>query len=126
MNQITLIGNVGKDDCELRFTPDGTPVASFTIATKTGFGDKEKTQWFRVTLWGKQAEKLTEYITRGKALIVFGEVTEVRVYTAKDGTPQASIEVRGEKVKFQAGTKDAGGNGAQAPAEQGEDSLIPF
>src|SRR5260221_6540995 len=70
-NKITLVGNLGRDP-ELRYTPQGTPVCSFSLATNERRKDRNTgenndiTTWFRVTLWGRQAETASQYLTRGR------------------------------------------------------------
>jgi single-strand DNA-binding protein len=73
MNVCTFTGNLGKD-CRLG-NVGGTAVCNFTVAAKSGFGDKEKTIWLNCALWGKQAEsKLTQYLTKGAQVAVSGEL----------------------------------------------------
>ena len=110
MNKITLIGNVGKQDAELRYLPDGTPVASFSLATTKKTGSKDVTIWWKVTIWRTFAEKMAQYITSGKPLIVFGEVDQIRLYQTKDGTMASSNEVTADTIQFQHGDKNANGN----------------
>lgn len=105
--QITLIGNLG-NDAEMRYTPSGVPVASFNLATSrqwTGQDGqkKDKTTWFRVSVWNKPAEALTEYLTKGKQVMVVGEVEEARVYTDRDGNPRASLEVKAQSIRLLGG-----------------------
>ena len=127
--QITLIGNLGNDP-ELRYTPSGVPVASFNLAVKKSWSDseggkQEKTTWFRVTAWRKLAEIAGQHLVKGKQILVVGELEDARAFTDKEGNARASLEVTAQTIKF-LGTKDAGGNGAQSPAEHSEDSSIPF
>lgn len=102
--QITLIGNLG-NDAELRFTPSGVPVSSFNLAVNRSWTGQDgqrqdKTTWFRVSVWNKTAEALTEYLTKGKQVLVVGEVEEVRVYTDRDGKPRASLEVKAQSIRL--------------------------
>ncbi len=111
MNKIILIGNVGKQDAELRYLPDGTPVASFSLATTKRTGNKEFTIWWKITIWRTFAEKMAQYITSGKPLIVFGEVEQIRTYTTKDGEAAFSAEVTADTIQFQHGDRNATANG---------------
>mgnify|MGYP003407628219 CR=1 FL=1 len=127
--QITLIGNLGNEP-ELRYTPSGVPVASFNLAVKKSWSDseggkQEKTTWFRVTAWRKLAEIAGQHLVKGKQVLIVGEMEDARAFTDKEGNSRASLEVTAQTIKF-LGTKDAGGNGAQSPAEHSEDSSIPF
>jgi single-stranded DNA-binding protein len=78
VNKIILVGNLGRD-AELRYTPGGAAVATLNMATTEIWNDKggqrqERTEWHRVSLWGKQAESLTEYLTKGKQVFVEGRL----------------------------------------------------
>jgi single-strand DNA-binding protein len=105
--QIILIGNLGNDP-ELRHTATGTPICSFRLAVNkrwtTQEGEKrEKTTWFRISVWQKQAELVSQYLTKGRQVLVIGEVEEASTYTNKAGEPAASIEVTARLVKFLGG-----------------------
>jgi single-strand DNA-binding protein len=72
VNKVILVGNLGRD-AELRYTPGGAAVATLNMATTENWTDKsgqkqEKTEWHRVVFWGKVAESLTEYLTKGKQI----------------------------------------------------------
>lgn len=78
VNKVILVGNLGRD-AELRFTPGGAAVATINMATTEIWNDKagqrqEKTEWHRVSVWGKQAESLKEYLTKGKQVYVEGRL----------------------------------------------------
>jgi single-strand DNA-binding protein len=78
VNKVILVGNLGRD-AELRYTPGGAAVATLNMATTEVWNDKsgqrqEKTEWHRVVLWGKQAESLQEYLTKGKQIYVEGRL----------------------------------------------------
>jgi single-strand DNA-binding protein len=82
VNKVILVGNLGRD-AELRYTPGGAAVATINMATTEVWNDKsgqrqEKTEWHRVTLWGKQAESLQEYLTKGKQIYVEGRLQSRR------------------------------------------------
>lgn len=109
--QINLVGNLGSDP-ELRFTPSGVPVASFNLAinktwTNQDGQKQEKSTWFRVTVWRKLAEIVAENLTKGRQVLVIGEVDEARAYTDKDGNNRASLEVTATVVKFLGQKSDA-------------------
>ena len=78
VNKVILVGNLGRD-AELRYTPGGAAIAKFSIATTEVWNDKsgqrqERTEWHNVDLWGKQAESLKEYLTKGKQVFVEGRL----------------------------------------------------
>lgn len=102
--RLILIGNLGNDP-EQRFTSDAKPVTSFSVATSRKFGDKEETTWFRVTVWGKQADSTYQYLHKGSKVLVEGRLTAdenggPKVYQRKDGTWGASYDVTAESVRF--------------------------
>lgn len=78
VNKVILIGNLGRDP-EVRSTPSGQPVASFTLATSRRWRDKggqkqEQTEWHNIVVWGKQAEIAGQYLTKGKQVYIEGRL----------------------------------------------------
>jgi len=78
VNKVILIGNLGRDP-EVRSTPSGQPVASFTLATNRRWKDKsgqrqEQTEWHQIVVWGKQAEIAGQYLTKGKQIFLEGRL----------------------------------------------------
>ncbi len=119
--QITLMGNLGNDP-EMRYTPSGVPVASFSLAVnKTWTGQdgqkQDKTTWFRVTTWRKTAEIVSQYLNKGSKVLVVGELEEARTWTDRDGNQRASLEVTAQTVKFLSGRGDV--SGASEPSSSG-------
>lgn len=143
-NKIILVGNLGRDP-ELRYTPQGTPVCSFTLATNERRKDKagesqDVTTWFRVTLWGRQAETASQYLTKGRPVYVEGRL-RVEEWTDRDGKPRHTLEVHATDMQFigtrgedgggqSSGRSEAGGSssGGRAPAPEPDihDDDIPF
>jgi len=108
--QITLVGNLGNDP-EMRYTPSGIPVASFNMAVNktwtTQDGQRQdKTTWFRVTAWRRTAETVSQYLSKGRRVLVVGEIEEARPYTDREGNPRASLEVTAQIIKFIGGRND--------------------
>jgi single-strand DNA-binding protein len=102
-NQITIFGNLGRDP-ELSYTPQGTAVCKFTIATNERRRDKageqqDITTWFRVTVWGKQGENVSRYLTKGRKVIVLGRL-HVEEWTDREGKARQSLEVNASDVQF--------------------------
>lgn len=102
--QITLIGNLGRDP-EMRYTPSGVPVTTFTVAVNrrwTGQDGQpqEKTLWFRVTAWRKLAETASQYLTKGSKVLVVGTLEEPQAYIDREGQPRASLEVTAQDIRF--------------------------
>ena len=107
---IIIVGNVGRDP-EMRFTPSGQAVTSFSVATNrqytTGNGEQVKeTIWFRISTWGKTAEVCNQYVKKGSKVLVEGRLTPdkatggPRLWNKNDGTPAASYEVTASTVRF--------------------------
>jgi single-strand DNA-binding protein len=131
-NKIILVGNLGRDP-ELRYTPQGTPVCSFSLATNEKRKDRatgenqDLTTWFRVTLWGRQAETASQYLTRGRPVYIEGRL-RVEEWTDRDGKPRHTLEVHATDMQFIGGGRgEEGGGGGGAPARgaaaaQGGDS----
>jgi single-strand DNA-binding protein len=114
-NKITLVGNLGRDP-ELRYTPQGTPVCSFTMATNERRRDKsgesqDLTTWFRVTLWGRQAEAASQYLTKGRPVYIEGRL-RVEEWTDRDGKPRHTLEVHATDMQFIGGR----GGGEDVPS----------
>lgn len=127
MNSINIAGNLSKD-AETRYMPDGTPVASFGVADNQG-KDKPAIFW-NCQLFGKRAESLAQYLTKGQAVAVSGTVTE-REWTDKDGQKRKSMDLRVNDVALQGGKREASAPAqrqAPAPASSFDDadSEIPF
>lgn len=115
VNKVILVGNLGRD-AELRYTPGGAAVATLNLATTEVFKDregqkKEDTQWHRVILWGKTAETLQDYLTKGKQIYVEGKL-QTRKWKDKDGNDKYTTEVRGDRVVLLSGGGGARGEGA--------------
>jgi single-strand DNA-binding protein len=103
-SKIIIIGNLGRDP-ELRFTPGGDPVTTFSVATSRRYGEKDETTWFRVSVLGKQAESCNQYLHKGSKVLVEGRLRpdsngNPTVFQRKDGTWGASYEITAESVGF--------------------------
>ena len=98
INTITLTGRLGRD-FELRFTPQGTAVATSALATDTGFGEKKKTHWLRLVIWGKAGEIAAEHLGKGSRIAVSGRL-EVDTYQKDDGTEKITPEVHSTAWTF--------------------------
>jgi single-strand DNA-binding protein len=96
VNKVILVGRLGKDP-ELRYTPSGSPVARFSMATSESWTDKggekqERTQWHNIVAWSKLAEICNQYLVKGKLVYVEGRL-ETREYTDRDGNKRRITEV---------------------------------
>jgi single-strand DNA-binding protein len=131
-NRITIVGYLGRDP-ELRYTPSGAPVCDFSVATterkgkRDGEEGEEITTWFRVSLWGRQAELANQYLQKGKLVYLEGRLT-LREYTDRDGNKRTSLDVHGTDLRFigsrgdemAAGAPSSGGRAAGGSSRQQE------
>jgi single-strand DNA-binding protein len=151
--RVTLIGHVGQDP-QMRYTPEGTPVTNFSVATKTAVskarnpdcpaGWKESyngrnwelTTWWRVSVWRELAETVNQYVNKGMVVFVEGEVRgeavngaqNPRVWTGNDGVAKASFELTARTVRFLSGRGEGAGEPAigEPPPEGFEEDSLPF
>jgi single-strand DNA-binding protein len=122
MNRWQGIGNLGRD-AELRYTPGGQAVATFSMACTETWNDKqgqkqEKTEWVRCVLWGKPAESLSEFLTKGKQIYAEGRM-QTRKWEDKDGVEKYTTEINVQRVVLLGGGQ---GGGAQRSAGRGRGS----
>lgn len=137
VNKVILVGNLGRDP-EIRYTPSGQPVANFTMATTDRWNDpsgekKERTEWHRIVVWGKQAEIVGEYLKKGRQVYVEGSL-QTREWTDREGNKRYTTEVRAQRFQMLGGRPDdrhpaSAAGPAEAVAEpegtiEGDD--IPF
>lgn len=108
--KLIIVGNLGRDP-EMRYTSDGTPVTSFSVATNRKWTNQdgtpgEETVWFRVSAWRKLAETCNQYLSKGRQVLIEGRLKPdpstgaPRVWTRQDGTAGASYEMTAFTVKF--------------------------
>ncbi|GLR82078.1 single-stranded DNA-binding protein [Azospirillum oryzae] len=107
MNVWTFTGRLGADG-ELRTTQSGEKVLGFRVANDVGFGERKTTQWVDCSIWGRRAESLAPHLTKGKSVVVSGEVT-LREYEKRDGTRGAGLSVRVAEIDFTGGAREEGG-----------------
>jgi single-strand DNA-binding protein len=102
-NKIILVGNLGRDP-ELRYTPQGTPVCDFSVATterrKDASGEStDVTLWFKVTFWGRQAETASQYLVKGRQVYIEGRL-RTSEWTDREGKNRTTLEVHGTEMHF--------------------------
>ncbi len=121
LNQILLIGNAGRD-AELRYTPSGAQVASFSMAVNRNYqvnGEwREETEWFNVSAWGRQAENVAQRVRRGAKVFVDGRLS-TRRYTTESGETRTSLDVNAYRVINLSGQQE---EDAQSYGSYGEGS----
>ena len=141
---ITIVGNLGKDP-EMRYTPSGAPVTSMNVAANRKYTGSDgqvvkETTWFRVSVFGKQAEACAQYLKKGSLVLVEGRLTPdkttggPRTYARQDGTVGASFEIAAYAVHFlssrEGGAAPAaaagGASGGVDEAPVGHEEEIPF
>ncbi|HMT08181.1 MAG TPA: single-stranded DNA-binding protein [Pyrinomonadaceae bacterium] len=112
-NKIILVGNLGRDP-ELRYTPQGKAVCSFSMATNEKRRDKsgelqDVTTWFKVTLWGNQAETANKYLAKGRPVYIEGRL-RLEEWTDRDNNARYTLDVQATDMQFiSAGREDGGG-----------------
>lgn len=102
-NKIIVVGNLGRDP-ELRYTPQGNAVCDFSVATNEKRRDKagelqSVVTWFKITLWGKQAENASKYLTKGSSVYIEGRL-RIEEWTDRDGNNRHSLEVNATDMQF--------------------------
>jgi single-strand DNA-binding protein len=139
INKVIIVGNLGGDP-EVRYTPSGSAVANFNVATSESWKDKntgekkERTEWHRIVVWGKLGELCGEYLSKGRQVYVEGRL-QTRSYDDKDGVKRYMTEIIATDVQF-LGSKESGGgrSGGNAPPRESvggqgpppSDDDIPF
>ncbi len=137
---VILVGNVGRDP-EMRYTPAGQAVTSFSVATNRQYVNSngetiKETAWFRVSVWGKQAESCNQYLKKGAKVLVEGRLMPdpntggPRIWTGQDGQPRASFEINAQVVRFLSSRADMEGGAGSASIEEEtalvDEENIPF
>jgi single-strand DNA-binding protein len=136
--QITIVGNLGSSP-DMRYTSSGVPVTNFSVAVNKKWTSQdgqrqEKTTWFRVTAWRQLAEIASQYLTKGRQVLVVGELEEPDVWTDRNGNQRATLEITANVIRMLGSRDDAmGGGGAAQPAAAAgggapakSDEEIPF
>lgn len=126
VNKVILIGNLGRDP-EMRYTPDGSAIANFSIATTDQWRDKgsgekqERTEWHRIVLFGRTAEVAGEYLKKGRPVYIEGRL-QTRKWTDKDGNERYTTEIVGDRMQMLGGS---GGGGSDAAFSSQRDDAPP-
>ncbi len=134
VNRVILVGNLGRD-AELRYTPGGAPVATLSLATTEVFKDKEgqrkeQTEWHRVVVWGKTAESLNEYLTKGKQIYVEGRL-QTRKWEEKGAEPgdkpttRYTTEIKADRIVLLGGGQRTGTTGTRVERDHAEGAEAP-
>lgn len=117
MNKIILIGRLTKDP-DLRYTPNGAAVCTFTLAVDRPFsGDKKEADFINIVVWNKAGENAAKYLAKGRQAAIEGRL-QIRTYDGDDGKKRWVTEVVADRVEFIGGS---GGNGGTKKADDLED-----
>ncbi|GIV85806.1 MAG: single-stranded DNA-binding protein [Candidatus Roseilinea sp.] len=133
---ITVVGRLGRDP-EMRYMPSGEPVTSFSLATDRVWSDKDgqrqkETTWFRVSVFGKSAETVNQYLSKGKMVLVEGRLRVdpktggPAVFTRQDGTVGASFEIIANTVRFLSPRDEAESGHSESDSGDQPAEDIPF
>ena len=109
-NQMQIIGNLGGDP-EMRYTPEGNSVTNFSVAVNNNYKRRDgsqvdETEWFRVAVWGRQAEACNTYLSRSSKVFVQGRLKS-DTFQRQDGTQGFSMEINADRVVFLSSRQDA-------------------
>lgn len=123
VNKVIIVGNLGRDP-ETRYAPNGDAICNITVATTDSWKDKqtgekkEQTEWHRIVFYGRLAEVVDQYLSKGSAVYVEGSL-RTRKWQDKDGKDRYTTEIRAENLQMLGGGQQRGGQGdGQArPAE---------
>ncbi|RJR46029.1 MAG: single-stranded DNA-binding protein [Desulfobacteraceae bacterium] len=122
-NLVILVGNLGKDP-ELRYTPSGKAVATFSMATTEKYKDQETTQWHRITAWNKLGEICSEYLRKGSSVYIEGKIT-YRSWDDKEGNKRYATDIIANKMQILSGGKGKSGGGSSHAEDREEPISIP-
>lgn len=131
--KVQLIGNLGRDP-EMRYTPNGQPVTSFSVAVNQGVKDKQTgewsdaTDWFSVSIWGDKGERAAETLRKGNRVFIEGRF-KTREYEAKDGTKRLSLDLTADSFvaldKSEAAAESTDGQFTSEPVAAGARPAAP-
>jgi len=129
LNKVMLIGNLGRDP-EMRYTPSGRPVTTFTLATNrswnTADGEKHsETEWFNIVTWGNLAEICKQYLTKGQQGDIEGRL-QTRRWENKEGVKNVSIEIIANEMMILGERRDSAQNHGMETTEEESFDEFPF
>ena len=119
VNRVILVGRLGKDP-EMRYTPSGSPVVNFSLATDESWKDQsgerqKRTEWHNIVVWNKLAEICNQYLSKGKLVFIEGRI-QTREYDDRDGNKRRITEIVASDMRMLEKRAD-GQPGASEPAE---------
>lgn len=129
--KLILVGNLGRDP-EMRYTPNGDPVTSFSVAVSRpvraseGQGQgQEETDWYNVSCWGRQAEIANQYLAKGRQVYIEGRLRP-RMYDDRNGERRVSLDVRATELVLLGQRGDAAETGAGQSSDATDLDSMPF
>jgi single-strand DNA-binding protein len=129
LNKAMIIGNLGRDP-EMRYTPNGQAVTQFTVAVNRNYKDQngewqEETEWFRVVVWGQQAERAAEHLRKGNKVYVEGRL-QTRQWEDREGQKRYTTELVANQVtNLERRTREEGADASFAPRQGGPTAKSP-
>jgi single-strand DNA-binding protein len=127
LNKVMIIGHLGRDP-EMRYTPSGRPVTTFTVATSRSWntvdGERhQETEWFNVVAWGNLAEICKQYLTKGQQVYIEGRL-QTRHWDDKEGNKHSSVEIVANEMMMLGDRRDSN-NTEKHVAEAADESELP-
>jgi single-strand DNA-binding protein len=127
LNKVMIIGNLGRDP-EMRYTPSGKPVTTFSVATSRTWGTsdgekREDTEWFNVVAWSSLAEICKQYLTKGQQVYIEGRL-QTRHWDDQEGNKHTSVEIVANEMIILSERRETGDTSAES--ETVEDDEFPF
>jgi single-strand DNA-binding protein len=127
LNKVMIIGNLGRDP-EMRYTPSGKPVTTFSVATSrswsTSDGEKrEETEWFNVVAWSSLAEICKQYLTKGQQVYIEGRL-QTRHWDDQEGNKHTSVEIVANEMIILSERRESGEGTTES--ESSEEEEFPF
>ena len=129
LNKVMIIGYLGRDP-EMRYTPSGRPVTTFTVATtrswNTSDGDRHnETEWFNVVTWGNLAEICKQYLTKGQQVYIEGRL-QSRKWEDNEGAKHSSVEIVANEMMILGERKEGNQVQTNEPSLIEDESEFPF
>jgi single-strand DNA-binding protein len=127
LNKVMIIGNLGRDP-EMRYTPSGRPVTTFSVATSrswnTSEGEKHvETEWFNVVAWSNLAEICKQYLTKGQQVYIEGRL-QTRHWDDQEGNKHISVEIVANEMIILGERRESGETASES--ESVEEEEFPF
>lgn len=125
LNKVMIIGHLGRDP-EMRYTPSGRPVTTFTVAVSRSWNSADgerhsETEWFNIVAWGNLAEICKQYLVKGQQVYIEGRL-QTRRWDDKEGAKHTSVEIVANEMMMLGDRRDTGNHGQDGEAAPAEDA----